>query len=151
MSLRYNPGSLRVKNFGSLKCDKYGYSVRRMRYGERLKMARQHAGLTQAQLADRIGNLCSQENISKLERGEATGSEFTAQFADACHVSALWLASERGEMVWLHASELVTKIARRLQTMTESEQYLVERMLDAVMTTSDSDEHLGSEIHGGNR
>lgn len=71
-----------------------------MKYGERLRMAREKvAQITQQELADRIGNLCSQENISKLERGDATGSEFTAQFAEACGVRAIWLASEQGPMV----------------------------------------------------
>lgn len=70
-----------------------------MKYGERLQKARLHADLTQAQLAERIHHACTQVNISKLERGNASGSEFTAQFANACGVSAMWLAEEVGEMI----------------------------------------------------
>lgn len=70
-----------------------------MNYGERLKKARGHAGLTQAGLADAIGNACSQENISKLERGNATGSEYTALFASACGVNHFWLATGKEAML----------------------------------------------------
>lgn len=70
-----------------------------MKYGERLRLAREHAGLTQQELAEKTGNVTSQMNVSKLERGDATGSQFTAQFADACGVRAMWLAEEQGDMV----------------------------------------------------
>lgn len=69
-----------------------------MKYGERLRTAREKVGLTQQQLAEKIHGITSQMNISKLERGDATGSQFTAQFAHACQVSALWLATGEGEM-----------------------------------------------------
>lgn len=67
-----------------------------MKYGERLKAARQYANLTQAQLA--ASGPTSQANVSALEGGEATGSDFTAQFAIACGVNPLWLAKEEGTM-----------------------------------------------------
>ena len=71
-----------------------------MKYGERLKLARNHAKLTQAELAERIGNLCSQPNISGLEKSEtATGSEFSVQFALACGVDPRWLATGEGQML----------------------------------------------------
>lgn len=70
-----------------------------MKYGDRLKKARTYAGLTQAGLADAIGGACSQENISKLERGNATGSEFTPLFADACGINHFWLATGKEEML----------------------------------------------------
>lgn len=70
-----------------------------MKYGQRLKMARKYAGLTQQQLADKVGGINTQANISYLENSDATGSEFTVQFAHACGVRALWLAEEQGEMV----------------------------------------------------
>lgn len=68
-----------------------------MKYGERLHKARKTiAGLTQAELAGRIDHVCTQENISKLERSDASGSEFTVQFAHACGVNAIWLATGEG-------------------------------------------------------
>lgn len=69
-----------------------------MKYGERLKAARKYAGITQAELAERIDNVVTQAGISYLENSEATGSEFTAQFSEACGVRPMWLASEKGEM-----------------------------------------------------
>ena len=68
-----------------------------MKYGERLVRARKHKALTQVELAERSG--ASQQTISYLENGEATGSEFTVQFAEACGVRPEWLAMEKGDMV----------------------------------------------------
>ncbi|CAK0776853.1 hypothetical protein CCP4SC76_6240017 [Gammaproteobacteria bacterium] len=70
-----------------------------MRYGERLRAARQYANLSQAELVARIGNACSQENVSKLERGNASGSEHTALFARACGVDHIWLSIGEGDMI----------------------------------------------------
>lgn len=98
-----------------------------MRYGERLYKARTHAKLTQAQLADRINNVCTQENISKLERGDATGSEFTAQFAEACGVRAIWLAEEIGDMLPVQPrEELDPRIAHVLKVMESLPPYAVD-------------------------
>lgn len=69
-----------------------------MKYGTRLATARKLARLTQAGLAAKIDHACTQENISKLERGNATGSEFTTLFARACGVSHIWLATGEGQM-----------------------------------------------------
>lgn len=73
------------------------YSVESVRYGERLRTARKAAKLSQGQLATRTGNACSQANISKLESGAATGSEFTAHLARALRVDAYWLATGEGD------------------------------------------------------
>jgi transcriptional regulator with XRE-family HTH domain len=70
-----------------------------MKYGERLKAARHSAKLTQAGLANKTGNAVTQQNISLLEAGEASGSEFTVQLALACGVRPEWLALEQGPMV----------------------------------------------------
>ena len=67
-----------------------------MSYGTRLKTARKHASLSQALLAERVK--VSQANISKLELGDATGSEFTAQIAEVCGVNPHWLATGEGQM-----------------------------------------------------
>jgi transcriptional regulator with XRE-family HTH domain len=74
-----------------------GYSVEAVRYGERLRTARKAAKLSQEQLAAKTGHACSQANISKLESGVATGSEFTAQLARALRVDAYWLATGEGD------------------------------------------------------
>lgn len=65
-------------------------------------MARERAKLTQAGLAEKIGHACTQENISKLERGNASGSEFTSLFAAACGIDDIWLATGEGEPKWFY-------------------------------------------------
>lgn len=115
-----------------------GYTFLGMKYGERLRFARQvHAKLTQEQLAEKIGHVCTQENISKLERGDATGSEFTAQFAEACGVRAIWLAEEKGEMVAFAVMEPAAAYTVPLspsdrQTLSNA-QYLPPPALDALI------------------
>lgn len=100
MHTEYNHSSLPVKNFGSLIIYKGGCISTTMRYGERLRLAREHANLTQKELSERINTACTQENISKLERSmTASGSEYTVQFAQACGVRPMWLAEEQGDMV----------------------------------------------------
>lgn len=65
-------------------------------YGKRLKLAMQHAGLTQKALVKSTG--IAQSSISSaLNRG--SGSADTPRFAAACGVSALWLASGEGDML----------------------------------------------------
>ncbi|HCL4101330.1 TPA: helix-turn-helix transcriptional regulator, partial [Pseudomonas aeruginosa] len=67
-----------------------------MELKDRIKAARKHAKLTQAQLAQRVG--LDQTSISNLEQGKSQGSAYIAQLAAACGVSALWLAAGRGNM-----------------------------------------------------
>jgi len=68
-----------------------------MNYSTRIKAARKHAGLTQAELASRAG--VTQTSISDLERGKSASSSFTATMAKVCRVSALWLETGEGQMV----------------------------------------------------
>ena len=76
----------------------YGYAPDNleMEFKDRIKIARKHARLTQLQLAEKAG--LDQTSISNLERGKSQGSNFTAQIAEACKVSAIWLAEGKGEM-----------------------------------------------------
>lgn len=68
-----------------------------MRYGERLRQAREHAKLKQAELAEAAE--IKQPSLSYLETSEASGSEFTPRFARILGVSVDWLADEIGEMI----------------------------------------------------
>lgn len=97
------------------------YSLGGMLYGERLKAARKFACLTQKELAERSG--VTQPTISQLETSEADGSMFTAQFADACKVSALWLATERGEMTAVGYPTHDRKVMAALQVLQELPEY----------------------------
>ncbi|ELY22293.1 XRE family transcriptional regulator [Vreelandella titanicae] len=68
-----------------------------MEFKDRLKKARKLAGLNQAELAKRIG--VQQTSISDLERGKSKSTSFSTQIAHELGVSALWLATGKGEMV----------------------------------------------------
>lgn len=101
-----------------------------MKYGERLKLARTHAKLSQAELADRA-KVGSQVNVSKLERSEAEGSEFTVQYAMACGVRPEWLAMESGEMIdglYVHDE----RMKRALLLMQEMPDYAVDQAIKSV-------------------
>lgn len=64
---------------------------------QRMKTAREHAGITQKQLAEAVN--VEQPLISQLETGKTLKSAHIAQMAKACGVSAIWLASGKGEML----------------------------------------------------
>ena len=68
-----------------------------MSFKERLRQARKHAGLTQQQLAEKVG--MTQPSITDLERGKSQSTTMTAELAHACGVNALWLASGEGGML----------------------------------------------------
>lgn len=89
-----------------------------MEYKDRLKAARQHARLTQGQLAEAIN--ITQTSISDLERGKSKGTTFNARIAQACGVNALWLENGTGEMV---SSGDLTNVAPMLQPHREAREY----------------------------
>lgn len=66
---------------------------------ERLKQARQHAGLTQDELAEKSG--VTQASISKIELGKnkSENTTFGVQLAVACGVRCEWLVLGQGEML----------------------------------------------------
>lgn len=64
--------------------------------GERIQQARKHAGLTQKELADKVG--ISQTAIHKLECGRSKLSRKTVAIALTCGVDPIWLDIGRGDM-----------------------------------------------------
>lgn len=68
-----------------------------MKLSDRVKAARKHAGLTQSELAERVG--IAQTAISQLESGKTLRSSYLLQIAEACGVSPMWLASGLGGMI----------------------------------------------------
>lgn len=67
-----------------------------MELKDRIKLARQRAGFSQKQAADKSG--LDQATISNLERGKHLGSSHLLQIADALSVSFRWLSAGVGEM-----------------------------------------------------
>lgn len=88
-----------IVEHGHTTLQRYGLTSnnRAMEYNERIKAARRHAGLTQAQLAKLVG--IDQASISDLERGRSQRSSYNASIAKACGVSAIWIESGSGPMV----------------------------------------------------
>ena len=66
-----------------------------MTIGQRLKQVRKELGLTQIELAARVG--LKQSTLSDLELGKSAGTTNLAVVANAIGVSALWLETGRGE------------------------------------------------------
>ncbi|MCO8162009.1 XRE family transcriptional regulator [Pseudomonas sp. 21LCFQ010] len=97
-----------------------------MDFKDRLKAARQHANLTQGQLAERIG--ITQTSISDLERGKSKGTAFNARIAEVCRVSALWLESGSGEM---HPDTGMANVVPMQQPHREAREYPLVTWVDA--------------------
>lgn len=74
-------------------------------YGNRLRIARKKAGLTQIELSKVTG--IAQSTISTAER-EGYGSGETPVYAKVCGVSALWLATGEGPMEPVTATANIT-------------------------------------------
>lgn len=109
-----------VNKHASLTAYNPAYNLRRMKFGERLRKAREYAGLSQAQLAEHIG--ISQPAISQLEKGDGTGSEFTVQFAVRCGVRPEWLAT--GELPMVNAFPTDRRIAHVIAVMEQMDDYV---------------------------
>ncbi|MBF0369289.1 MAG: helix-turn-helix domain-containing protein [Magnetococcales bacterium] len=67
-----------------------------MNLGDRIQIARKAAGLTQKELADRVG--ISQTAVHKLECGRSKSSRKTVTIALTCGVDPVWLETGHGEM-----------------------------------------------------
>ncbi|WP_220815665.1 XRE family transcriptional regulator [Pseudomonas paralcaligenes] len=64
---------------------------------QRLKMARNHARLKQAELAEKAG--VEQPLISQIETGKNSQSAHLVRFATICRVNPVWLDTGEGEML----------------------------------------------------
>ncbi|MCD8191009.1 MAG: helix-turn-helix domain-containing protein [Clostridiales bacterium] len=86
-------------------------------FGKRLQSARKMRGLTQAELAERLG-LSSKQHISRIERGEKSCSiDLLVDLSYALHVSTDYLLKgedpvrERNKSNLLAVAAQITKIA----------------------------------------
>jgi transcriptional regulator with XRE-family HTH domain len=68
-----------------------------MTLGERLRIAREHAGLSQEELGAKA--CCGQGVVSKIERGDQDSTGYVVKLATACGVRPEWLDDEQGEMI----------------------------------------------------
>jgi len=138
--------SLRCISVNPLSCltEKFsGHTFQSMTLGERLKRAREYAGLTQKELEQRSGVL--QQMISKVENGYQETSAYIVELAVACGVRPEWLGMGQGEMVdGLYVKN--EKIKRAVTIMQEMPDYV----LDEAIKSVDSIAKLGKRAQAAN-
>jgi transcriptional regulator with XRE-family HTH domain len=106
-----------------------------MSIGDRLKLARKHAGLTQPQLANAMNGLMTQQNISQLELGIYKATEYAVQLATACGVRPEWLVTGEGNMVNMETYELSPDMIAHLKVLQQLPDYAREEVIrDAIKT-----------------
>jgi len=93
----YNLSCKCVNNSRCLTDISYGITLPIMKIGERLKLAREKAKLTQGQLAEKTG--VSQQTISKLETGKSDSTSEVVQLAAVLAVSPEWLVTGEDPLV----------------------------------------------------
>lgn len=87
-----------------------------MELKDRLKQARKNAGLSQVDLAERVG--IKQASISEIERGLTRTSGYLIQIAKALDVDPLWLSEGVGESSTFRARPIVESNAQMIGTMS---------------------------------
>lgn len=94
-----------------------------MTLGERITHARTRIGMTQDELAKRVGYR-SQSSIGSLESGARRKTTRIAELADALQVESLWLSSGIGPMVTGEdaLSETAMRIAEIVNKMPGEQQ-----------------------------
>lgn len=113
-----------------------------MKFCERLKLAREHAGLTQQQLIDRLPlksdgkPLMAQPNLAKMEKSvNAKGSIYSVFIAKACGISAEWLVNEVGSMIEPAYDNLSNDLKLHMKVMQDLPEYArTEVIRDAIKT-----------------
>lgn len=130
MDQEYYSGCFPVNYQGCFTGYTLGCSIAAMNFGQRLKAARDHAGLTQADLEAKSG--VGQQAISKIERSnDQDSSLFTVQLALACGVRPEWLALGEGPMVSkVYARD--ERISHVLRIMEELPDYALDQAVREV-------------------
>lgn len=121
-----------------------------MKFGERLKKARVHAGLSQKKLAELLGYekdgspRMSQANIGKLETNpKSQGSNYTSLIANICGVNPEWLTTGDGD--WLGCYMVYDKTPeyqtlKAMQSMDEITKYQVVKICNSLVDPEASKE-----------
>lgn len=142
MSEEYSLSCIVVNPLGCLTVNNQRNNFAGMTLAERMKKAREHAGLTQKELQDKSG--VPQQMISKIERGYQETSAYIVQLAVACGVRPEWLAMEAGEMIdGLYVED--EKIKKAVLLMQELPGYA----LDEAIKSIDSVAKLTQMVAGG--
>lgn len=155
MSTEYSLSCIAVNTLSCLTPYNQRNIFTSMTLGERLKMAREHAGLTQKELEEKSGVL--QQMISKVENGRQDTSAYVVQLAVACGVRPEWLALGQGEMVAAEIDKSIMtydmqQVVTQMATMEPDEQYKVRKMIEVITgTIARNDEESVSSNKGSKR
>lgn len=147
MSDNISTAIFKVNRMPIFHCNRLVYTINRMKYGDRLRLARKFADLSQLELAEKAG--VTQPTISQLENSETDmGSVHTVRLARACGVSPDWLDDEIGEMlpdIYYTADKKLIAICKAMEDRAE---YVKDAAVAAVLTTRELAERASSA--GGN-
>lgn len=138
MHTEYSYSNICVNYYPPSLCNAFSSNLGPMTLGERLRLARQYAKISQAELEKRSG--VDQATISKIERDDQKGSTEIVQLAVACGVRPEWLAMESGEMVdglYVHDE----KLKRMLMIAQELPEYAKDRAIKELADLVEFVEH----------
>jgi transcriptional regulator with XRE-family HTH domain len=111
-----------------------------MKYGERLRLAREKKGLSQEDLAKVSG--VGQGTISKIERGDQNSSGYDAVLSYTLDIDAMWLYSGKDEFApdWLiQSSNFGLKKKRKIVESLNDENWLfIEQMTNKLLQTQEN-------------
>lgn len=97
--------------------------------GDRVKKARKHAGLTQVQLAKKVGT--SQGAISDIENGRNKESSSLFDIAKVTGVSADWLINSHGEMLDIDKKPSIDDLKAQIKEMqNQGSNHLLDAPID---------------------
>lgn len=88
-----------------------------MTLGQRLQIAREHAKITQDELAKKAG--VRQSAVSRIERGLAFNSGYAVLFAKICGVRPQWLALEDGDMIDFSSDPKINIVLKVMEKLPE--------------------------------
>lgn len=99
-----------------MQAERDTYKLPAMELKDRLKQARKNAGLSQVELAEKVG--IKQSSISEIERGLTRTSGYLIQIAKALDVDPLWLSQGVGESASFRARPTVQSNAELIGAMS---------------------------------
>jgi transcriptional regulator with XRE-family HTH domain len=150
MTQEYSLSCITVNTLSCLTSYNHRNNLAGMTLGERLKTAREFAGLTQKDLEQKSGVL--QQMISKIENGKQETSAYVVQLAVACGVRPEWLALGQGEMVTAEIDKSmmtydIKEVVSQMAAMEPAEQYKVRKMIEVITgTVARADEESESSV-----
>ena len=110
-----------------------------MKYGERLKLARDHMGFSQEDLAKESN--VGQGTISKIERGDQNSSGYDAVLSHALQIEAMWLNTGKDEFApdWLiPGNKTSTRKFNIVESLSDENWLFIEQMTIKLLATQEN-------------